>query len=71
MLPAKVPLDLLPKTAVVASLVYHREPELLAKAAALNLETMNGKEMLFRQGALAFEIWFEEEPSLDAMRAAF
>lgn len=71
MLPAKVPLDLLPKTAVVASLVYHREPELLVKAAALNLETMNGKEMLFRQGALAFEIWFEEEPSLDDMRAAF
>ena len=30
----------------------------------------NGLSMLLHQGALAFELWFEREAPIDAMRAA-
>jgi shikimate dehydrogenase len=69
--PAPVPLERLDKTALVASLVYHREPGLLARARALGLRTMDGAAMLVHQAALAFTLMTGHEAPLAVMRAAF
>ena len=63
-LPARPALERLPEQATVASLVYHREPELLAEARALGRRTLDGVGMLARQGALAFERWTGHTPPL-------
>lgn len=68
--PAAVPLDRLPAHAVVASLVYHREPTLLAQARARGLRTLDGAGMLVHQGARAFSLWTGREPPVHAMWAA-
>jgi shikimate dehydrogenase len=56
-LPAVIDLDLLPGDAMVASLVYHREPRLLAEARARGLATLDGAGMLVHQARRALEIW--------------
>jgi len=67
---ASLPLDSLPPTAVVASLVYHRRPLLLERAAARGLTTVDGKGMLVHQGARAFALWLGVAPPIDVMRSA-
>ncbi|MBA3458562.1 MAG: shikimate dehydrogenase [Deltaproteobacteria bacterium] len=52
-----LPLDALPGNACVGSLVYHRRPLLLERAAAAGYSTFDGKGMLVHQGARAFTIW--------------
>ena len=52
-----LPLDALRPETTVASLVYHREPLLLAAARARGLATLDGRGMLVHQGARAFAIW--------------
>ena len=67
---AQLPLEDLPRTATVASLAYHRQPELLQRAAALGLRTLDGSAMLVHQGARAFTWWTGHEAPLDVMAAA-
>ena len=69
-LPAKVPLASLPRSAVVCSLVYHREPALLAEARTLGLATTDGRGMLIHQAARAFTLMTGVPAPLEAMRAA-
>jgi len=55
----------------VADLVYGEEPTpLLAWAERGGSRTVDGLEMLVRQGALSFERWTGVAPPLDVMRAA-
>jgi shikimate dehydrogenase len=55
----------------VVDMVYGDRPTaLLAAAARGGAETVDGIEVLVRQGALSLEIWTGRKPPLDAMRAA-
>lgn len=55
----------------VVDLVYGERPSpLLAAAGAPGAATVDGIEVLVRQGALSLQIWTGREPSLEAMRAA-
>ncbi len=52
-------------------MVYGERPSaLLAAAAAGGAATVDGLEILVRQGALSLEIWTGRTPDLDVMRAA-
>jgi shikimate dehydrogenase len=64
------PLDSLPAHAAVATLIYHREPALLAEARRRGHRTLGGAGMLVHQGARAFQIWTGLEPPTAAMWAA-
>jgi len=56
---------------IVVDLVYGERPSpLLAAAEAAGATTVDGIEVLVRQGALSLRIWTGREPSLEAMRAA-
>lgn len=56
---------------VVVDMVYGAEPtELLRAAEAGGATTVDGVEILVRQGALSFEIWTGREAPLETMRAA-
>jgi shikimate dehydrogenase len=68
---AALPLEDLPAHAAVASLVYHREPLLLARAHAHGHRTVDGRAMLVHQGARAFTLWTGRQAPLEAMFAAF
>lgn len=68
--PAPVPVERLPGHALVASLVYHRRPALLAAASARGLRTLDGAGMLVHQGARAFALWTGREPPVEVMWAA-
>lgn len=65
-----LPLDALPAGTVVSSLVYHRTPLLLARAAARGHRVVDGRAMLAYQGARAFALWFKRTPPVDVMLAA-
>ena len=69
-LPAPVPIAAMAPTALVATLVYHRETALLTAAAARGLATLDGASMLLHQGARAFHLWTGIEPPIEAMRTA-
>lgn len=69
-IPAPVPLECMPRTAIVSTLVYHRQTTLLAEAASAGLATVDGSGMLLFQGAVAFEIWTGQVAPIEAMRAA-
>jgi shikimate dehydrogenase len=58
------------KGQAVYDMVYHRDTALLAAARAAGARASGGLGMLVRQGARAFEIWFNRKPPVDAMRAA-
>ncbi len=66
-LPAPIPLDVLAADAVVSTLVYHRETQLLRDALARGLRIIDGAGMLVHQGARAFRLWTDAEPPIDAM----
>jgi shikimate dehydrogenase len=56
---------------VVADMVYGGEQTALLRAAgAAGASTVDGVEILVRQGALSLEIWTGREAPLDSMRAA-
>ncbi len=56
---------------VVVDMVYGDGPgALLEAAAAAGAETVDGIEVLVRQGAASFEIWTGLEPPIEVMRAA-
>ena len=67
---AALPLAALPPTAWVTSLVYHRRPHLLLRAAAAGHPTLDGAGMLVHQGARAFMLWTGLPAPVDAMRHA-
>jgi shikimate dehydrogenase len=72
------PLEELPLSAAgfapgqtVVDMVYGDRPSrLLTAAAAAGAATVDGIEILVRQGARSFEIWTGQEAPLDTMRAA-
>ena len=66
-----LPLDRLPKQALVADIVYTPlETPLLASARALGLETVDGLGMLLHQAVPGFEAWFGVRPEVTpALRA--
>jgi shikimate dehydrogenase len=67
------PLDLRkePRVAAVLDLVYGRDDTpWVREARRLGLAAADGREMLVRQGAAAFRLWWGVEPPLDVMRAA-
>jgi shikimate dehydrogenase len=68
--PAPVPIDAIAAGSLVVSLVYNREPALLAGARARGLATLDGAGMLVHQAARAFELMTGREAPLDAMWAA-
>jgi shikimate dehydrogenase len=52
-------------------MVYGDRPStLLTAATAAGARTVDGLEILVRQGALSLQAWTGSEPSLDVMRAA-
>jgi shikimate dehydrogenase len=65
-----LPLDALPTAAVVASLVYHREPLLLNRARARGHRVIDGRGMLVHQGARAFARWTRRPAPVDVMQRA-
>lgn len=55
----------------VVDMVYGAEPSrLLEAAAAAGAKTVDGLEILVRQGARSLAIWTGREPSLEVMRSA-
>jgi shikimate dehydrogenase len=71
---AALPIDALPREAVVTDLVYRpRETALLCACRSRGLETIDGTEMLVRQGAASLARWLGrpvEEMPIEPMRAA-
>ena len=66
-----IPVEQLPRDADVMDLVYRPGGTAwVRRAAALGHRAVDGREMLLRQGALAFVRWFGREPDLRVMRAA-
>ena len=56
---------------IVVDMVYGDEPSTLLTAAAANgARTVDGLEILVRQGAHSLALWTGREPSLDVMREA-
>ena len=56
---------------VVMDLVYgSRETDLIEAARAAGASTVDGLEILVRQGAASLRLWTDAEPPLDAMRIA-
>lgn len=70
-IPCPIPVAALPDDALVASLVYHREPTLLTTARRRGLATLDGAGMLVYQGTRAFELWTGQPAPEDAMWQAF
>ena len=70
--PSPIPARLLAPHLLVFDTVYAagRTPFVLAAVEA-GARAVNGLAMLLYQGALAFEIWFEREAPIEAMRQAF
>ena len=69
--PLQLPLDILPKQAVVTDAVYvPLETELLASAAARGNRVVDGLGMLLHQARPGFSAWFGIEPEVtDELRA--
>ncbi len=65
-----LPLDRLRREAVVTTLVYHRRPLLLDRAAARGHRTLDGAGMLVHQGARAFAKWTGRAAPIGAMSEA-
>ena len=64
-------IDQLPEYSNVVDLVYRTGGTPLLKAAqSLGLRTLDGGEILVRQGALSFELWTARRPPLEVMRRA-
>lgn len=69
--PPAIDLDRLGPVGAVMDMVYTPSAPPLAEAArARGIPAMDGGEMLLRQGAAAFELWWGREAPLSAMREA-
>jgi shikimate dehydrogenase len=68
--PSVLPASILQPHLMVYDTIYtaHRTP-LLADAESIGARAANGLSMLLFQGALSFEIWFNREAPVEAMRA--
>ena len=65
-----LPLDALPRSAWVATLVYHRSTRLVERARELGHPTLDGRAMLVHQAARAFAIWTGQAAPIDVMTRA-
>jgi shikimate dehydrogenase len=66
-----VPAELLRADLTVFDVVYNPlQTRLLREAKAAGAKTIDGLEMLVRQGAVSFEIWTAVKPPADVMREA-
>lgn len=65
-----LPLDALPRSAWVATLVYHRSTRLVERARELGHPTLDGRGMLVHQAARAFAIWTGQVAPIDVMTRA-
>lgn len=67
----QIPLEVLPKTAVVSDIVYNPlQTILLKKAKGLKLATHSGLGMLVHQGAKSFKLWTGHNAPIDVMTKA-
>lgn len=65
----QIPLELLPKDAVIYDLIYTpRETELVKRAKQLGYRAAGGLNMLLYQGAESFEIWTGKKAPIEVMR---
>lgn len=67
---AELGLAALEPPSVAVDLVYNEQSALLAWGARAGATTVDGLEILVRQGARSFAIWTGVEPPLEPMRAA-
>jgi len=66
-----VPAEMLTDNLTVFDIIYNPLPtRLLREAKAAGAKTIDGLEMLVRQGAASFEIWTAAKPPVDVMREA-
>jgi len=66
-----VPAELLSANLTVFDIVYNPLPtRLLREAKTAGAQTIDGLEMLVRQGAASFEIWTAVKPPVEKMRTA-
>jgi shikimate dehydrogenase len=69
--PSPIPARLLAPHLMIYDTVYREDRTPFVSAAIeTGARAANGFSMLLHQGALAFEIWFEREPPIEAMRQA-
>ena len=69
--PSPLDLELLDRAGAVVDIVYGSGPTaFLAQARELGIRGVDGAEMLLHQGAVAFELWWGQSPSLEVMREA-
>jgi shikimate dehydrogenase len=69
--PSPIPSRLLAPHVMVYDTIYSdKRTPLVSAAIEAGARAANGLAMLLHQGALAFEIWFQREAPLEAMRAA-
>jgi shikimate dehydrogenase len=62
-------MDLLPRQAIAYDLVYNPSPsKFLHQAQERGIKTIDGLEMLARQGAIALEIWLQQSVPGEVMR---
>jgi len=67
----EIPLDVLPKTAIVSDIVYNPLQTLLLKRAdKLGLAAHSGLSMLIHQGARSFKLWTGIDAPADVMKKA-
>lgn len=59
--PSPVPVECLRRDLPVYDMIYHRETVLINAARAIGATAVGGLGMLVNQGALAFELWFQED----------
>lgn len=59
-----------PARVAVFDMVYGGETQLLRRARAAGCVTMDGLEMLIRQGAAAFRLWTGQDVDLEVMKEA-
>lgn len=59
--PSPVPVECLRRDLAVYDMIYHRETVLVNAARAIGATAVGGLGMLVNQGALAFELWFQED----------
>jgi shikimate dehydrogenase len=69
--PAPIPARLLSPHLMVYDTVYANGPTaFVSSAIEAGARAANGLSMLLHQGALAFEVWFDRAPPIEAMRKA-
>ncbi len=69
--PSPLDFERLSRVGSAVDLVYGRQPTAFVRAAEeFGVRATDGAEMLVQQGAASFELWWDAEAPLEAMRAA-